>query len=80
MMFPIALLNVVNPFKSKIVSFDRNEYYYNNVDKLSFIKCPNCRDQGGVFKGFFYIGCNRCLNLFLTESEMVSYLNTGEND
>lgn len=72
--FPIALLQNLTEKSTRIVSFERNEYYYNNVEQLKFIACPTCNEKGGIFKGFFYLSCNKCYNVFLTQDEMLKHL------
>jgi len=39
-------------------------YFHNESDKLQNIKCPKCKDVGGMFRAFSGLGCRNCLNYF----------------
>ena len=37
------------------------QYFTNNTEELRKYYCPNCGEQGGIFIGFKYVGCYKCL-------------------
>lgn len=61
--------------KQKKLNNINSESYYTNCSKqLEHIPCPNCHEDHGLFKGFYYIGCINCFNLYLTDTELVNKL------
>jgi len=47
-----------------------SKYFGNGNDKLRNYVCPTCKESGGLFLGFFWIGCRKCNNLFITAEEL----------
>ena len=47
------------------------EYYSNERFKLRNVSCPQCRLKGGLFRGFYSVGCFYCLGYFDEEQVMI---------
>jgi len=48
-------------------------YFNNSVELLSDYSCSTC-GANNLFKGFFFIQCRECSNLFLDESELTELM------
>jgi len=71
MMLFLGFVNVMDDLpRVKSVPLDEKLYYSTGNDKLKGIPCPVCNSLGGLFTGFFWIGCHNCLNLYLTPDEL----------
>lgn len=77
-------MNILNMLVSNINSYNNKGkglvtdygYYREESEKLKNVPCPTCKEVGGMFKGFWYVQCHKCVNCFKTEKEMLEHITT----
>lgn len=47
--------------KNKSLPISEAQYWTNHMEDFKYLNCPNCKESGGLFKGFHSIGCYTCL-------------------